>query len=135
MRYIHFRVPNPESVLVIHTPMGVFSPKDSLQNHNGCFRGSKLVSSKNVELLESSTSKSNEFEPLSAARCRIYRRSPKKVVIWYFCTHNLFCSRILHSCLFSCIYSHNHLWDKAWYVDVGYSQTHDIYARDFLILC
>ncbi|KAF7826177.1 histone-lysine N-methyltransferase ATX3 [Senna tora] len=71
------RLPNPDSVMVVHTPLGVFSPRTSLQNHKGCFRGSRLVSSKNVELLESSTSETNEFEPLSAARCRVYRRSSK----------------------------------------------------------
>ncbi|KAI4355233.1 hypothetical protein L6164_004026 [Bauhinia variegata] len=72
------RVPNPDSVLVVHTPLGVFSPRTSLQNQKGCFRGSRLISAKNVELLESSTSETNEFEPLSAARCHVYKSSLKK---------------------------------------------------------
>ncbi|TKY61766.1 Histone-lysine N-methyltransferase ATX3 [Spatholobus suberectus] len=72
------RVPNPDSVLIVHTPMGVFSPRTSLQNHPGCFRGSRLVSSKNVELLEPSKTESYEIEPLSAARCRVYKRSFNK---------------------------------------------------------
>ncbi|KAK7275362.1 hypothetical protein RIF29_16478 [Crotalaria pallida] len=68
----------PDSVMVMHTPMGVFSPRTSLQNHKGSLRGSRLVSSKNVELNESSTSESNMVEQLPAARCRVYRRSPNK---------------------------------------------------------
>ena len=77
----HCRVPNPDSVLVVHTPLGVFSPRTSLQNHKGCIRGSRLVSSKNAELLEYSTPETNEFDPMSSARCRIYKRSQKKVTI------------------------------------------------------
>nr|KYP50996.1 Histone-lysine N-methyltransferase ATX3 [Cajanus cajan] len=72
------RVPNPDSVLVVHTPTGVFSPRTSLQNHPGCFRGSRLVSSNDVELLEPSTSDSHEVDPLSSARCRVYKRSSNK---------------------------------------------------------
>ncbi|KAI9110050.1 hypothetical protein K1719_019091 [Acacia pycnantha] len=71
------RLPTPDSVMVVHTPLGVFSPRTSLQNHKGCFRGSRLVSSKNIQILESSASETNEFDPLSAARCRVYRRSSK----------------------------------------------------------
>ncbi|KAL2336200.1 hypothetical protein Fmac_010646 [Flemingia macrophylla] len=72
------RVPNPDSVLVVHTPLGVFSPRTSLQNQKGCFRGSRLISSKIVELNESSTTENEIVEPLSAARCRVYRRPPNK---------------------------------------------------------
>ncbi|XP_057439659.1 histone-lysine N-methyltransferase ATX3-like [Lotus japonicus] len=72
------RVPNPDSVLVVRTPQGVFSPRTSLQNHKGCFSGSSLVSSKDMELLEPPTSESYDVEPLSAARCRVYIRSPSK---------------------------------------------------------
>ncbi|MED6174976.1 hypothetical protein PIB30_074103 [Stylosanthes scabra] len=69
------RVPKPEAVLVVHTADGVFS-----QNKEGCFKGSRLVSSSNnVELLvDSSKSHIYEVEPLSAARCRVYIRSSKK---------------------------------------------------------
>ncbi|KAL2345434.1 hypothetical protein Fmac_006719 [Flemingia macrophylla] len=70
------RVPNPDSVLVVHTPTDVFKPRTSLKYHpGGCFRGSRLVASKNVELLEPSTSDSHEVDPLSSARCRVYKRS------------------------------------------------------------
>ncbi|KAK7285790.1 hypothetical protein RJT34_20571 [Clitoria ternatea] len=75
------RVPNPDSVLVVHTPMGVFSPRSrtSHQNNQGCFRGpSRPASSKNIEFVEPSTSESSEVEPLSAARCRVYRKSSNK---------------------------------------------------------
>ncbi|KAG2380206.1 Histone-lysine N-methyltransferase [Vigna angularis] len=72
------RVPNPDSVLVVHTPLGIFSPRTSLQNQKGCFRGSRLISSKNIELIESSTTENEVVEPLSAARCRVYRRSTNK---------------------------------------------------------
>ncbi|TKY64081.1 Histone-lysine N-methyltransferase ATX3 [Spatholobus suberectus] len=72
------RVPNPDSVLVVHTPLGVFSPRTSLQNQKGCFRGSRLISSKYIELNELSTTENDIVESLSAARCRVYRRSPNK---------------------------------------------------------
>lgn len=75
------RVPSPDSVLVMHTPLGTFSPGTSIHNHQGCFRGSRLVSSKRVELNESSTTENDMVEPLSAARCRVYRRSTNKVTI------------------------------------------------------
>lgn len=73
------RVPNPDSVLAIHTPSGVFSPRSLLENRKGCFRGSRLSSLKKTELLESPSLESNEFEPLSAAKCRIFKRLRSKV--------------------------------------------------------
>ncbi|XP_073219890.1 histone-lysine N-methyltransferase ATX3-like isoform X3 [Cicer arietinum] len=72
------RVPNPDSVLVAHTSLGIFSPRASIQNHKGCFRGSRLVSSKNIVLNECSTTENDMVEPLSSARCRVHRRSPNK---------------------------------------------------------
>ncbi|KAE9605740.1 putative histone-lysine N-methyltransferase transcription regulator PHD family [Lupinus albus] len=72
------RLPNPDSVLVMHTPVGVFSPRTSFQNHKGCLRGSRLVSSKNADLNELPTSESDMVEQLSTARCHVYRRSPNK---------------------------------------------------------
>ncbi|KAF5451749.1 hypothetical protein F2P56_026826 [Juglans regia] len=72
------RVPNPDSVLAIHTPSGVFSPRSLLENRKGCFRGSRLGSLKKTELLESTSLESNEFEPLSAAKCRIFKRLSKR---------------------------------------------------------
>ncbi|KAB5534541.1 hypothetical protein DKX38_017627 [Salix brachista] len=47
--------PNPDYAVVMRTPSGVFSGRSLLQNQNGCLRGSRLVSSKRVELPEPST--------------------------------------------------------------------------------
>ncbi|XP_062155071.1 histone-lysine N-methyltransferase ATX3 [Alnus glutinosa] len=71
------RVPNPDAVVVVHTPLGVFSAR-SVENQTGCFRGSRLISLKKTEVPESSTIEINEFEPLSAARCRVFKRSNNK---------------------------------------------------------
>ncbi|KAJ6873015.1 hypothetical protein NC651_031994 [Populus alba x Populus x berolinensis] len=72
------RKPNPDHAVVVRTPSGVFSGRSLLQNQNGCLRGSRLVSSKRVELPEPSTTGSNEFEPLSAAKCRAFKRTNHK---------------------------------------------------------
>ncbi|KAJ0111835.1 hypothetical protein Patl1_00604 [Pistacia atlantica] len=74
------RSPNPDAVVAVHTPTGVFAGRSLLQNQKGCFRGSRLVSSKRTEFPEASTSEANELEPLSAARCRVFRRSKDKAV-------------------------------------------------------
>nr|XP_023876913.1 histone-lysine N-methyltransferase ATX3 [Quercus suber]POE80531.1 histone-lysine n-methyltransferase atx3 [Quercus suber] len=73
------REPNPDAVVVVHTPAGVFSARSLLPNQQGCFRGSRLASLKNTELPESPTSEINEFEPLSSARCRAFKRSKNKM--------------------------------------------------------
>ncbi|OIW02310.1 hypothetical protein TanjilG_11204 [Lupinus angustifolius] len=52
--------------------------RTSFQNHKGCLRGSRLVSSKNADLNEFPISESELVEELSTARCRVYRRSPNK---------------------------------------------------------
>ncbi|XP_044480536.1 histone-lysine N-methyltransferase ATX3-like isoform X2 [Mangifera indica] len=72
------RSPNPDAVVVVHTPTGVFAGRSLLQNQKGCFRGSRLVSSKGTEFPEASTPEADELEPLSAARCRVFRRSKDK---------------------------------------------------------
>ncbi|XP_044502534.1 histone-lysine N-methyltransferase ATX3-like [Mangifera indica] len=74
------RSPNPDAVVVVHTPTGVFAGRNMLQSQKGCFRGSRLVSSKRTEFPEASTSEAYELEPLSAARCRVFRRSKDKSV-------------------------------------------------------
>lgn len=78
--FILCRVPNPDSVLAIHTPSVVFSARSLLENRKGGFRGSRLGSLKKIELLESSSLESSEFEPLSAAKCRIFKRLRSKVI-------------------------------------------------------
>lgn len=74
------RTPNPDAVVVVHTPSGVFAARNSLQNQKGCFRGARVVPSERTELPEPSTSETNEFEPLSAARCCAFKRSNYKVI-------------------------------------------------------
>ncbi|CAK9165778.1 unnamed protein product [Ilex paraguariensis] len=71
------RAPNPDNVLVMQTPFGVFSTRSLLQSQNQQqgFQGSRLISSKRTELHDSSTAEANEIELLSAARCRIFKRS------------------------------------------------------------
>ncbi|KAF9669069.1 hypothetical protein SADUNF_Sadunf14G0069400 [Salix dunnii] len=72
------RKPNPDYAVVMRTPSGVFSGGSLLQNQNGCLRGSRLVSSKRVELPEPSTTGSNEYEPYSAAKCHAFKRTNYK---------------------------------------------------------
>ncbi|KAK6260553.1 hypothetical protein SCA6_015027 [Theobroma cacao] len=72
------RSPNPDAVVVMHTPTGVFAARNVLQNENECLRGSRLISSKNAELPGSPAPETNEFDAYSAARCRVFRRSKFK---------------------------------------------------------
>ncbi|KAJ8900489.1 hypothetical protein K2173_025266 [Erythroxylum novogranatense] len=74
------RTPSPDSVIIMRTPSGVFATRSLLENQSMSFRGSRLVSSKGIEIDEPSTSESNEFEPLSAARCRFFKISKNKTV-------------------------------------------------------
>uniref|UniRef100_A0A9I9DRR5 Histone-lysine N-methyltransferase ATX3 n=1 Tax=Cucumis melo TaxID=3656 RepID=A0A9I9DRR5_CUCME len=74
------RAPNPDAVVVVRSPSGVFSGKNLLQKQKGCYRGSRLVTSKTEEQSKSSASETNDFEPYSAARCRAYVRSNDKRV-------------------------------------------------------
>ena len=74
------RTPSTDSVVVVRGPTGVFAARSLLQKQNGCFGGSRLISYKKMEELpEPSTSEANEFEPLSAVRCRVHIRSKHKV--------------------------------------------------------
>lgn len=68
----YHRAPNPDTVLVIQTPSGVFSTKSLLQNKKRA--GSRLISSKRATLQEASKVESNESDPFTAARCRVYKR-------------------------------------------------------------
>ncbi|XP_021748093.1 histone-lysine N-methyltransferase ATX3-like [Chenopodium quinoa] len=74
------RNPNPDAVLVVQTPERPFlSSRMLLQDHNQGrnFKGSRLIS-KRVELPDPLPSNSEQFDPLSSARCRIYSRSKNK---------------------------------------------------------
>lgn len=70
------RAPNPDTVLIIQTPSGVFSTKSLLQNKKR--NGSRLISNR-LKLQESSVVEPSEVEPFSAARCRVFTRSNNKV--------------------------------------------------------
>ncbi|KAI3498212.1 hypothetical protein L1887_33981 [Cichorium endivia] len=66
--------------IVIRTSSEVFCATGLLQKQNQkqSFRGSRLVSCTSIELSTSSTSENNDFESLSAARCRVYKPSTTK---------------------------------------------------------
>ncbi|PKI76681.1 hypothetical protein CRG98_002990, partial [Punica granatum] len=70
------RLPKPDSVLVVHTPSGIFSARSLVENKHNAFRGSRLVSKKDFP--DSPEEVTDELEPLSAARCRVLRRSNQK---------------------------------------------------------
>ncbi|GFS32197.1 SET domain protein 16 [Actinidia rufa] len=72
----YHRAPNPDTVLIIQTPLGVFSTKNLLQDKR--HTGSRLISSNRLKLQEASTMETNEVELFSAARCRIFKRSDTK---------------------------------------------------------
>ncbi|CAK7324163.1 unnamed protein product [Dovyalis caffra] len=69
---IAWRAPNPDTVLIIQTPAGVFSAKSLVQNKKRA--GTRLISSNRIKLEAVSTEEANQSEPLSAARCRVFKR-------------------------------------------------------------
>lgn len=93
---LNFRTPDTNSVLVMRTPFGVFSTKGLVerQSQEHCSGGKRLISSKTLELPDVSDAGTSSFEPLSAARCRVFQRSSYKVLcssilfyIWYEITY------------------------------------------------
>jgi hypothetical protein len=92
------RAPNPDTVLIIQTPLGVFSAKSLMQNKKRA--GSRLISSNRTKLEEVSTIESTEDEPFSAARCRVYKRlKNNKKVPYIFISVSFYLSiSILLSC-------------------------------------
>ncbi|XP_022763913.1 histone-lysine N-methyltransferase ATX5-like isoform X2 [Durio zibethinus] len=68
----YHRAPNPDTVLIIQTPLGVFSAKSLVQNKKS---GSRLISSSRVKIEEVSTAETTDVEPFSAARCWIFKRT------------------------------------------------------------
>ncbi|GAB4826227.1 hypothetical protein Ancab_009092 [Ancistrocladus abbreviatus] len=72
----YHRAPNPDTVLIIQTPSGVFSAKNLLQSQKRT--GTRLISSNRPMLEEAQTEDSNTIDPFSAARCRIYKRKGNK---------------------------------------------------------
>ncbi|KAK6936693.1 PWWP domain [Dillenia turbinata] len=69
----YHRAPNPDTVLIMQTPLGVFSTNCLAQNKKRI--GSRLISSKRIKAEETPTLEIAEIEPFSAARCRVYKRS------------------------------------------------------------
>ncbi|XVF10053.1 hypothetical protein REPUB_Repub07fG0150500 [Reevesia pubescens] len=69
----YHRAPNPDTVLIIQSPLGVFSAKSLVQNKKKS--GSRLISSNRVKIEEVPTVEATDVEPFSAARCRVFKRS------------------------------------------------------------
>ncbi|XP_075104699.1 histone-lysine N-methyltransferase ATX4-like isoform X2 [Nicotiana tabacum] len=68
----YHRAPNPDTVLIIQTPKGVFSARSLLQNSK--HTGSRLISTSRLQLQEAPAAEIEEIKPFSAARCRVYNR-------------------------------------------------------------
>ncbi|KAG5229575.1 hypothetical protein OIU76_022868 [Salix suchowensis] len=68
----YHRAPNPDTVLIIQTPSGVFSAKNLVQNKKRA--GTRLISFNRIKLEEESTEEATKPKPLSAARCRVFKR-------------------------------------------------------------
>lgn len=90
-QWFHFwcRAPNPDTVLIIQTPLGVFSAKNLLQNKKRA--GSRLISSNRTKAEEVPTVETIEPEPLSAARCRVFKRSNNNKQVTCFVFYFLIC--------------------------------------------
>ncbi|RDX68313.1 Histone-lysine N-methyltransferase ATX5, partial [Mucuna pruriens] len=67
----YHRAPNPDTVLIMQTPLGVISTKSLLQKKK---TGSRLISS-NRRKQDDPPVDNAEHEPFSAARCRIFQRT------------------------------------------------------------
>ncbi|CAB71104.1 putative protein [Arabidopsis thaliana] len=85
--------PDPDSVVVVHTPSGVFGSRNLLQNQYGRAKGSRLVLTKKMKLpgfqTQTQAEQSRVFDSLSAARCRIYSRSNTKKIDLEAISHRL----------------------------------------------
>ncbi|KAK4796479.1 hypothetical protein SAY86_028805 [Trapa natans] len=69
----YHRAPNLDTVLIIQTPVGVFSAKSLTQTKKKA--GSRLISSNYTKVEEVSATEADDIDPLSAARCRVFMRS------------------------------------------------------------
>ncbi|KAF7816697.1 histone-lysine N-methyltransferase ATX5 [Senna tora] len=68
----YHRAPNPDTVLVMQTPLGVISTKSLHQNKKKT--GSRLISCNRTKL-EETPEDNTEHDPFSAARCRVFQRT------------------------------------------------------------
>lgn len=66
------RTPNRDTVLIVETPGGTFSAKSMLQNKR--HTGARLISTNRLKLEEPLPVETDEVDPFSAARCRVYKR-------------------------------------------------------------
>lgn len=70
------REPNPDTVLIIQSPLGIFSAKNLLQNNNER-RGSRLIRKEIPRDSDLTTQRNSESS--SAARCLVYMKKEIKV--------------------------------------------------------
>ncbi|XP_024011791.1 histone-lysine N-methyltransferase ATX5 [Eutrema salsugineum] len=68
----YHRAPNPDTVLIIQTPSGVFSAKSLVQNKKRT--GSRLILANREEVEESPAEDTGPVDPFSSARCRVFKR-------------------------------------------------------------
>ncbi|KAI3719539.1 hypothetical protein L6452_20441 [Arctium lappa] len=99
--------------IVIKTSSEVFCAKGLLENQNQkqSFRGSRLLLRTDMERSGSSTAENDEFEPLSAARCRIYRRSSTKNDVKEALFHRLMGPIQHHVDAIDCLTPHSEVQD------------------------
>ncbi|XP_061356155.1 histone-lysine N-methyltransferase ATX4-like isoform X2 [Gastrolobium bilobum] len=69
----YHRAPNPDTVLIMQTPLGVISTKSLLQTKKKA--GSRLISSNRAKVEDIPPADNTGHEPFSAARCRIFQRT------------------------------------------------------------
>ncbi|KAK7384998.1 hypothetical protein VNO78_30705 [Psophocarpus tetragonolobus] len=69
----YHRAPNPDTVLIMQTPLGVISTKNLLQTKKKA--GSRLISSNRIKVEDTSPAEQTSHEPCSAARCRVFQRT------------------------------------------------------------
>ena len=97
--YISCRAPNPDTVLIMQTPLGVISTKSLLQTKKK--KASRLISSKRIKVEETPPADNTEHEPLSAAWCRIFQRTNQtKQVGWrnFLFLFGIVCDIIFNQC-------------------------------------
>ncbi|KAK9115444.1 hypothetical protein Syun_022241 [Stephania yunnanensis] len=83
----YHRVPDPDIVLIIQSPLGVFSTKSMLRSKTNT--GPRLISYRITEVPQDLDLESEQFEPFSAARCRTFKRSKAKVTLQDAMVHRL----------------------------------------------
>ncbi|PIN20510.1 histone H3 (Lys4) methyltransferase complex, subunit SET1 [Handroanthus impetiginosus] len=71
----YHRAPNPDTVLIIETPKGTISAKSLLQSKR--HTGARLISTSRLKLEEIPSEDIEEADPLSAARCCVFKRAKK----------------------------------------------------------